>query len=59
MKLRSLSIQQKRLKGFNYRGLQGFARVYKGLQGCTGELICIIMGYQDDYMAGRLYGGLP
>ena len=33
--------------------------VYNGLQGFTGEVISIIMGYLDDCMAGRLYGGLP
>jgi len=44
-------------------GIQGFTRVYKGVQGykrvCRPSLVSIIMRYLDDYMAGRLYGSLP
>ena len=40
-----------------YNGLQRFTMVYRGMQGFAGEynksFISIIMGYLDDYMAGR------
>lgn len=48
------------LQGYTgvYKGLQRFTMVHRGMQGFTGEynksFISIIMGYLDDYMAGRL-----